>query len=84
MCIFAVSALFISCSGSKNESKQKTSESKTGNLLDTSSSIDNNSEFSSQQLNYQIKKLNAEINYLKEQLTNLDVKSSLYSDPFDV
>ena len=84
MCIFAVSALFVGCSGSKNESKQKTSVSKTGNLLDPSSSIDNNSEFSSQQLNYQIKKLNAEINYLKEQVTQLDVKSSLYADPFDV
>jgi len=53
-------------------------------VLDHSSETDNKLEFSNQQLNYQIKKLNAEINYLKEQITSLDVKSSLYADPFDV
>lgn len=83
--IFVISTLFIGCSGSKNESAKKTSASNAANsMLDSTSLIDNNSEFSSQQLNYQIKKLNAEINYLKEQLNTLDVKSSLYADPFDV
>ena len=80
--LFTISALFVGCSGSKESSK---ATMKTSNEAETSTSIvDNDSEFSGQQLNYQIKKLNSEINYLKEQLTALDVKSSLYADPFDV
>ncbi len=53
-------------------------------MLETNDESNNNEklDFSSQQLNYQIKKLNAEINFIKEQITSLDVKSSLYADPF--
>ena len=42
------------------------------------------STFSDQQFNFEIKKMLAEINYLKEQVDALDVKSSLYADPFSV
>ena len=84
ICIFAVSALFVGCSSSKKDSTNiKTPISKSDTINDNVSN-DNDSEFSEQQLNYQIKKLNSEINYLKEQVTALDVKSSLYADPFDI
>ena len=73
------------CSGGKKDNLKSTQPNKPDSALGVSSSNTiNTSEFSDQQLNYQIKKLNAEINYLKEQLTALDVKSSLYADPFDV
>ena len=84
ICIFTVSVLFVGCSGNKNKDKNQANTAKTEKVLDHSSETDNKLEFSNQQLNYQIKKLNAEINYLKEQITSLDVKSSLYADPFDV
>ena len=83
ICIFAVSALFVGCSSSKKDSNNITPVS-TSNTINDNVSNDNASEFSEQQLNYQIKKLNSEINYLKEQFTALDVKSSLYADPFDI
>lgn len=41
-------------------------------------------QFSDQQLNFEIKKMLSEINYLKEQFNDLNVKSSLYADPFSV
>ena len=78
--IFAVSVLFVGCSGGKKDSKNTKAPTITNNEMMN----DNASEFSEQQLNYQIKKLNSEINYLKEQVTALDVKSSLYADPFDI
>tara|TARA_Y100001970_G_scaffold13675_1_gene15474 strand:+ start:18111 stop:18974 length:864 start_codon:yes stop_codon:yes gene_type:complete len=83
--ILAILCLSIGCSSSKKDSLNKTRASHTDNtIIHSSSTTDHESEFSSQQLNYQIKKLNAEINYLKEQFTALDVKSSLYADPFDI
>ena len=73
------------CSGGKKDNLKSAQLNKSDSVLGTQpSNASNTSEFSDQQLNYQIKKLNAEINYLKEQLTALDVKSSLYADPFDV
>jgi len=82
--IFAVSALFVGCSGAKKDSKNTKAPIANNEMINDNSSDDNASEFSEQQLNYQIKKLNSEINYLKEQVTALDVKSSLYADPFDI
>jgi len=82
--IFAVSVLFVGCSGGKKDSKNTKAPIDNNEMINDNSSNDNASEFSEQQLNYQIKKLNSEINYLKEQVTALDVKSSLYADPFDI
>jgi len=80
--VFAITTIFFGCSGKKNiESinEQKPSVETKNTLEET-----NNSDFADQELSYQIKKLNSEINYLKDQLMELDVKSSLYADPFDV
>ena len=83
--ILAISFIATGCSGGKKDNLKNTQSDKSDLALNTASTnTSNSSEFSSQQLNYQIKKLNAEINYLKEQLTTLDVKSSLYADPFDI
>jgi len=79
ICVFAVSTLFIGCAGSKQDNNNQTTP-----IVDNAIINDNASDFSQQQLNYQIKKLTSEINYLKEQITDLDVKSSLYADPFDI
>ena len=87
--IIALSFILFGCSSGKKNTSEKASpnvesvdllESKNTNIS-TQSQTD---EFAEQQINYEIKKLNSEINYLKEQLMALDVKSSLYSDPFDV
>ena len=80
--VFVITTIFFGCSGKKNiESinEQKPSVETKNTLEET-----NNSDFADQELSYQIKKLNSEINYLKDQLMELDVKSSLYADPFDV
>ena len=64
ICIFAVSVLFVGCSGNKNKNKNQANTAntaKTEKALDHSSETDNKLEFSNQQLNYQIKKLNAEM-----------------------
>ena len=82
--IFVVSALFVGCSGGKKDNKNTKASITNNEMINDNTSNDNASEFSEQQLNYQIKKLNSEINYLKEQVTALDVKSSLYADPFDI
>ena len=82
--IFVVSALFVGCSGGKKDNKNTKASITNNEMINDNASNDNASEFSEQQLNYQIKKLNSEINYLKEQVTALDVKSSLYADPFDI
>jgi len=79
--IFAVSAIFTGCAAKQDKPLQS---NVANEMLETNNESNNNEklDFSSQQLNYQIKKLNAEINFLKEQITSLDVKSSLYADPF--
>ena len=76
---------FISCSKRKSPSTQsKISKSQPSKQAETFSTDTKAQDFSNQKLSYEIKRLNAEINYLKEQVTQLDVKSSLYADPFDV
>ena len=82
--IFAMLTLFVGCTGSKKDAPNQKIPIIDNATINTNISNDNASEFSEQQLNYQIKKLNSEINYLKEQVTALDVKSSLYADPFDI
>jgi len=80
--VFAITTFFVGCSSKKNienNNEQNTSVNTQNTTEETKSS-----DFADQQLNYQIKKLNSEINYLKDQLMELDVKSSLYADPFDV
>jgi len=87
--IIALSFILFGCSSSKQNNSSKAS--KKGESVNLAESENSNistqaqtDEFAEQQINYEIKKLNSEINYLKEQITTLDVKSSLYSDPFDV
>jgi hypothetical protein len=78
-------SLFIGCSTSKKT--DDTNISKNNQPTEKSIHSDasqNNNIFTNQQVNFELKKMLAEINYLKEQLNELDVKSSLYADPFSV
>ena len=82
--LFVCASFFTACSSRKKDNQQNQDAQKLdAKNLDTESAFDNTSDFSDQQLNYQIKKLNSEINYIKEQVMALDVKA-LYADPFDV
>ena len=83
--LFMCASFFTACSGRKNDDQTTQDAQKIeAKVLDSESASDYTSEFSDQQLNYQIKKLSSEINYLKDQMMALDVKSSLYADPFDI
>ena len=83
--IFVVTSFFTACSSRQNEDlSQKKNENIDSKNIEKESGNDSTLEFSDQQLNYQIKKLNSEINYIKDQVMALDVKSSLYADPFDI
>ncbi len=78
-------SLFIGCSTSKKI--DDTNISKNNQPTEKpihSDAVQNNNTFTNQQVNFELKKMLAEINYLKEQLNELDVKSSLYADPFSV
>ena len=84
--IIVCTFMMVGCSGNKKETApqtsappQQTTTTKTNDLGSNS-----NQEFENQQLNYEIKKLNSELNYLKEQVADLDIKSSLYADPFSI
>ena len=83
--LFLCASFFTACSGRKNDNETTQGVQKIDEKAqDIRPASNNTSEFSDQQLNYQIKKLNSEINYLKEQMNALEVKSSLYADPFDI
>ena len=83
--IFVIGAFLISCSSKKNTVEiQPDTLSMTQQENDQDSKLNSDIEFSAEQMNYQLKKLNSELNYLKEQVMDLDIKSSLYADPFDV
>ena len=83
-----LSFILFGCSSNKQNTSSKESQKAGSPGLDSEranvSAQAQADEFSEQQTNYEIKKLNSEINYLKEQIMALDVKSSLYSDPFDI
>ena len=81
--------MFVGCSASKkDDSKNISANNDTANsnsvISDRNTANQDNNKFTNQQINFEIKKMLAEINYLKEQLNKLDVKSSLYADPFSV
>jgi len=84
----SISLLIVSCSILKKDTtKHKNAIIKDNislSVQDDQSLITNNVDLYNKQSNYEIKKLTAEVNYLKEQIANLDVKSSLYADPFSV
>ena len=80
--VLAISTFFVGCASKKNI--ENNNEQNPTMEVQNSLEVTNSSDFADQELNYQIKKLNSEINYLKDQLMELDVKSSLYADPFDV
>lgn len=90
----SVSLLIVSCSVLKKEStknnndiiknKKEIKSDANLNAKGEDSSISNEIDLYNKQSNYEIKKLTAEVNYLKEQVANLDIKSSLYADPFAV
>ncbi len=82
---FIIGLLFTGCAPSKkNQPATKKNQATSIDKEAENLSQKNASEFSDQQLNYQIKKLSSEINFLKEQVMSIDVKSSLYADPFDI
>ena len=90
----SISLIIVSCSVLKKETtenKNDVFENKKEINDDTNLSIKseqlivaNGTDLYNKQSNYEIKKLTAEVNYLKEQVSNLDIKSSLYADPFSV
>ena len=87
--VIALSFILVGCSSSKsNTDSQEGQNIENVDLIQPNNSNNTNQsqsdEFAEQQINYEIKKLNSEINYLKDQLMALDVKSSLYADPFDI
>ena len=86
LCFYVVlfSTLFIGCSNRKKSSEPTKKTNQKTTKLDIAASSANEQDFSDQQISYEIKKLTAELNYVKDQVTALDVKSSLYADPFDV
>ena len=82
-------AMFFGCSGNQKQAnttlpKPSSQTNLKASQDDSHSKTSDVNKFSEQQLNYEIKKLNSEINYIKEQVNALDVKSSLYADPFDI
>ncbi len=84
---FIITVMLIGCSTKKETIGNEAS--KLGELSTEkmeASNIDNaeSNQFAAQQLNFEIKKMLSEINYLKEKFNELDVKSSLYADPFSV
>jgi hypothetical protein len=90
----SVSLLIVSCSGLKKETtenknntvkdKKEIKDDMNFSIKSEQSLIANSADLYNKQSNYEIKKLTAEVNYLKEQVANLDIKSSLYADPFSV
>jgi len=83
--IFIIVAFLTSCSSKKNTAD--TQPEKVAVKLqenDQTSKPNTDFMFSAEEMNYQLKKLNSELNYLKDQVIELDIKSSLYADPFDV
>ena len=90
----SISLLIVSCSilnkdatKNKNEivkNKKAIKDNISLSIQEEQPLITNKTNLYNKQSNYEIKKLTAEVNYLKEQIANLDVKSSLYADPFSV
>ena len=81
MCVF----LLFGCSGKQKNNNAEKSPEPISELVDSNDTHNfRDDAFENDQINYEIKKLHSEINYLKEQLAALDIKSSLYADPFDI
>jgi hypothetical protein len=90
----SISLIIVSCSVLKKETtenknnifKNKKEINEDANLSIKSEQliVANGADLYNKQSNYEIKKLTAEVNYLKERVSNLDIKSSLYADPFSV
>ena len=80
--------LFVGCSTMSSSATSNVDNNSEPNNTNQNNSVviidDKDTKFANQQLNFEIKQMLAEINYLKEQVHTLDVKSSLYADPFSV
>jgi len=82
---FCIITLIVGCSTSQKTNDTKISQNNQPVETPTDyNASQHNESFTNQQVNFELKKMLAEINYLKEQLNELDVKSSLYADPFAV
>ena len=69
--------MFVGCSSSKKDDRKNIStnnETASSNSIisDGASTNPDNSEFTNQQINFEIKKMLAEMNYLKEQLNEYE------------
>ena len=86
--LFSVFLLAVSCSNKKQEIKKsnkidaKTSSVSNAELLKQSEDVERS--FIDQQTSLELKKLSAQIIYLQDQVSKLEVKSELYADPFEV
>jgi len=82
--------LFFSCSSQKNKlENENTITTKEQAVNDSGSDLKDmplskETEFLNQQTNYEIKKLLSEINFLKEQVSKLEMQSSMYTNPFSI
>tara|TARA_B100000900_G_C20532306_1_gene696860 strand:- start:276 stop:1145 length:870 start_codon:yes stop_codon:yes gene_type:complete len=87
---FLIFILFFSCSSQKNKlENENTITTKEQAVNDSGSDLkdiplSNEKEFLNQQTNYEIKKLLSEINFLKEQVSKLEIQSSMYTNPFSI
>ena len=87
---FLIFILFFSCSSQKNKlENENTITTKEQAVKDGGSDLkdiplSNETEFLNQQTNYEIKKLLSEINFLKEQVSKLEMQSSMYTNPFSI
>ena len=87
---FLIFMLFFSCSSQKNNAENGNAKAVNEQPLTVSvadlkeKSISNEDKFLNQQTNYEIKKLSSEINFLKEQVSELELRSSIYTNPFSI
>jgi len=87
---FLIFILFFSCSSQKNKlENENTITTKEQAVNDSGSDLKDmplskETEFLNQQTNYEIKKLLSEINFLKEQVSKLEMQSSMYTNPFSI
>jgi len=87
---FLIFMLFFSCSSQKSKAENGNAKAvkeqpPTVSVADLKEkSISNEDKFLNQQTNYEIKKLSSEINFLKEQVSELELRSSIYTNPFSI
>ena len=83
--VFSLVLLIVSCSGKKTQiNKNDKVDVQTKPKVSLQQTKDVERSFIDQQTSLELKKLAAQIIYLQDQVSNLEAKSKLYADPFEV